>query len=473
MAAKAASARAARSTYRCEACGHVEAKWLGRCPECGEWNSLIEEVAPGRGISAARTAVGLPGAGGRPVPIGEVKADEGGPRGKSGIVEFDRVLGGGLVAGSLVLLGGDPGIGKSTLLLQALNGLASAGRGKPILYVSGEESVAQTAMRARRIGAAAQSLLLFSETSFEKIIAEAHALKPAVLAIDSIQTLHTEALDSIPGSMAQVRECAAKLMAYAKTTGVPVIVVGHVTKDGGIAGPKTLEHLVDVVLQFEGEGAHPYRILRGLKNRFGSTAEVGVFEMRTQGLTEVASPSELFLAERPIGAPGSVVVASADGSRPILVEVQGLVAPPSAGIGRRTAAGVDANRVSLLLAVLAERAGVNVLGNDVFVNVAGGVRLAEPAVDLGVACAVASAERRDPIDAGTLVFGEVGLAGEVRGVSLVDLRLSEAAKLGFKRVILPKQNRARIEDTCGLELVGVEHLRQALAALWSRRPTDR
>jgi DNA repair protein RadA/Sms len=432
---------------------------------CGEWNTIVEELGSSRGLSSTKAASHLPGAGGRPVPATEAQSAAAPPRVPCGIEELDRVLGGGLVPGSLVLLGGDPGIGKSTLLLQALDGLARPGR--KILYVSGEESVAQTGMRARRLGVQSRTLLLHSETSLEKILAEADGLRPAVLAIDSVQTIYTEALDGIPGSIGQVRECAARLMTYAKSTGVPVILVGHVTKDGTIAGPKTLEHVVDAVLQFEGEGAQAYRILRGLKNRFGSTSEIGVFSMRQGGLVEVKNPSELFLAERPVGAPGSVVVASADGSRPILVEVQGLVAPPSAGVGRRTATGVDVQRVSLLLAVLAERAGTNVLQRDVFVNVAGGVRLSEPAVDLGVACAVASAERRIAVPPKTLVFGEIGLAGEIRAVSLAELRLAEAKKLGFERVLLPKQNCTRV-DNLGLELVGVEHLRQALGVLLTR-----
>src|SRR5688572_28764146 len=304
-----------RSVFRCQACGHVEAKWLGRCPGCAEWNVLVEErrdrqaVSP-RGLSSQRVAPNLPGAGGAPVPASSVDMDESLPRMQSGIRELDRVLGGGLVPGSIVLLGGDPGIGKSTLLLQALDGMARR-HARPILYVSGEESVAQTALRARRIGSAAEGLLLYSETSLERILEAAAELQPGVLAIDSIQTLHTEALESIPGSIGQVRDSAARLMTWAKQSGVPVILVGHVTKDGGIAGPKTLEHLVDAVLQFEGEGAHPYRVLRGLKNRFGSTAEIGVFEMRQGGLAEVANPSALFLAERATGVPGSVVVASA------------------------------------------------------------------------------------------------------------------------------------------------------------------
>ena len=455
---------AARSLHRCQSCGHAEPKWLGRCPACSEWNSLVEEVGAGvRGLSAARAPTGAR----RPVAAADVALEENDARLACGIGELDRVLGGGLVAGSFVLIGGDPGIGKSTLLLQALAGLTRASRGGTVLYVSGEESVAQTAIRARRLGATPVGLLLHAETSLEQILGEADRLRPVVLAVDSIQTVHSEALDGIPGSVGQVRECAGRLMTWAKSTGTPVVLVGHVTKDGAIAGPKTLEHVVDVVLSFEGEGAHPYRILRALKNRFGATSEIGVFEMRQGGLVEVESPSALFLAERPVDAPGSVVVASADGVRPILVEVQALVAPAATGFGRRTAAGVDSNRVALLLAVLAERAGVNALAQDVFVNVAGGMKLAEPAIDLGIACAIASAEGRTPVRPGTAVFGEVGLAGEVRGVTLAEGRLGEARKLGFSRVIMPRQNASRLEaaDTAGLEIIGVTDLRAALRAV--------
>jgi DNA repair protein RadA/Sms len=371
-----------------------------------------------------------------------------------------------LVQGSLVLLGGDPGIGKSTLLLQALEGLAR--RGATVLYVSGEESVAQTGMRARRLGVAAKSLLLHAETSLERILGEVEKSGPDVVAIDSIQTVHTETLDGIPGSVAQVRECAGRLMAFAKGTGTAVILVGHVTKDGAIAGPKTLEHVVDVVLAFEGDGAHDHRILRGLKNRFGATSEIGVFSMRPEGLAEVQNPSEMFLAERPIGVPGSVVVASADGTRPLLAEVQALVSPAAAGIGRRTATGVDVSRVSLLLAVLAERAGLDVLARDVFVNAAGGVRLAEPAVDLAVALAVASAERRIPVQSRTVVFGELGLAGEIRSVPLAAERVAEAQKLGFERVLMPRHNRARVDAPRGIELIGVDHIERAMEAALGR-----
>ncbi len=459
--AKIKAVKAPRSVHVCQACGHTETRWLGRCPACQEWNSLVEqfgEVAPPR-PSSSGVALGE-----GPQPITEV-VEIAGARLASGIGELDRVLGGGLIAGSAVLLGGDPGVGKSTLLIQALAGLAGAAgpRGR-VLYATGEESVAQTAMRARRIGAARESIALVAETDVEKIVAHALAVRPAVLAVDSIQTVYTPALDSIPGALAQVRECASRLVQFAKTTGTPVVIVGHVTKDGGLAGPKTLEHLVDVVLQLEGDGG-PYRILRAHKNRFGSTQEIGVFEMAGAGMAEVANPSAHLLAERPLGAPGSVVVASADGTRPLLVEIQALVAPASAGIGRRTAAGVDGNRVALLLAVLAQRAACDVLDRDVFVNVAGGLRLAEPAIDLGIACAIASSARGRAIDARTVMFGEVGLAGEIRAVTLCEQRLAEAARLGFARALVPAQNAKRLTERSGLELVPVDRLVTAIGYL--------
>ena len=447
-----------RSVYCCQACGHVESKWLGRCPACKEWSSLVEEI--GESAPPRPSATGVAD-GQAPVAITEIGEHIGGPRRASGIGELDRVLGGGLVAGSVVLLGGDPGVGKSTLLVQALAGWAS---GQGVLYATGEESIAQTAMRARRVGASRESVSIVAETDVEKILAHAQAARPAILAVDSVQTIYTPILDSIPGSLAQVRECASRLVQFAKTTGTPTLLVGHVTKDGAIAGPKTLEHVVDVVLQLEGDGG-PYRILRAHKNRFGSTQEIGVFEMRGAGMAEVQNPSAHLLAERPAGAPGSVVVASADGARPLLVEIQALVAPASAGIGRRTAAGVDGNRVSLLLAVLAQRANCDVLDRDVFVNIAGGVRLGEPAIDLGVACAIASSARGRAIDSHTVVFGEVGLAGEVRAVTLCEQRLAEAARLGFRRAIVPAQNARRLEAPSELELVPVDRLLAALGEL--------
>ena len=462
-------AKGPRTVHRCQSCGHVEPRWLGRCPACTEFGTLVEEI---QGGVPPRAGAALVSNGAAPIAATAVPPDDLTARLPTGLAELDRVLGGGLVPGALILLGGDPGIGKSTLLLQLLAGVA--GTGGSVLYASGEESVAQTAMRARRIGAALPTLRLLAETDVDVIVGHggssqggrsAGATPPTVLAVDSIQTVYTSELDSIPGSVGQVRECAARLMRYAKTQGVPTILVGHVTKDGAIAGPKTLEHLVDVVLQVEGDGGSPYRVVRAHKNRFGSTQEIGVFEMRGGGMIEVPEPSAHLLAERPKGAPGSVVVASADGNRPLLVEVQGLVAPAAAGFGRRTVAGVDANRVALLLAVLAQRAGHDVLTQDVFVNVAGGLRLVEPAIDLGIACALASSNFGRAVDPHTVVFGEVGLAGEIRAVPMAEHRLAEARKLGFTRCILPAQNRARLEGDPGMELVGVDRLSAALAAL--------
>src|SRR4051794_21331098 len=444
-----------KSQFVCQACGFQTVKWLGRCPECGEYGTLVEET---RG--EARPAGAITSSD-KPQPIGEVRTDTS-PRLPTGVAELDRVLGGGLVAGSLVLLGGDPGIGKSTLLLQALEGLARAG--KKVLYVSGEESVQQTALRAGRLGVRTKDLHVLAETQLERILDEATAMRPAVLAVDSVQTMHAASLESIPGSVGQVRETAGRLLTFAKTKGVPVVLVGHVTKDGSLAGPKTLEHVVDCVLYFEGERTHNYRVLRTTKNRFGSTNEIGVFEMRAEGLGEVANPSALFLAERPVGAPGSIVVASLEGSRPILVEIQALVAH-AAGMPRRTALGIDPNRVSLLLAVIERRAGIDVLGQDVFVNVAGGVRLSEPASDLGVLAAVASSARGRAVDPHTLCFGEVGLAGEVRAVGGAELRLAEAKKLGFRRCVLPELSRSQLHGRSELELIGVRDVSAALEAL--------
>lgn len=453
-----AKVKAPKTTYVCSACGHSETRWMGKCPACQEWNTLAEQQHSAPPPRASATGVSD---GAAPIALADVRDDHDGQRLHTGIGEFDRVLGGGFVTGSFVLLGGDPGVGKSTLLLQALQGCSAAAT---VLYATGEESVAQTAMRARRIGIDAKRIVVVAQTDIDAILRHAEAQRPAVLAVDSIQTVYTTLLDSIPGAQAQVRECAARLMKFAKTSGIPTIVVGHVTKDGAIAGPKTLEHMVDVVLQFEGDGS-PYRVLRSHKNRFGSTQEIGVFEMRGAGLAEVANPSAHLLAERPAGAPGSVVVASADGARPLLVEVQALVAPAVAGMGRRTAAGVDSNRVALLLAVLAQRANCDVLDRDIFVNVAGGIRLNEPAIDLGIACAIASSARGRAIDARTVLLGEVGLAGEVRAVTLFEQRLAEAARLGFTRAIVPAQNVARHAPPANVKVVPVSRLAEALQAL--------
>jgi DNA repair protein RadA/Sms len=397
----------------------------------------------------------------RPVPLLEVEArDE--ERRSTGIGELDRVLGGGLVPGALVLLGGDPGIGKSTLLLAAFDRLARAEPERPVLYVSGEESARQMKLRADRLRCGAENLSVLAETDAEKVLRAAEALSPAALAVDSIQTQYLPELQSAPGTVTQIRETAARLMAFAKTTETPVFLVGHVTKDGAIAGPRVLEHMVDTVLYFEGGGAHPYRVLRAHKNRFGSASEIGVFEMKAGGLAEVPNPSALFLAERPLDAPGSAVAAVLSGTRTVLVEIQALVAPTGYGTPRRTALGIDSNRVALLAAVLEKKVGMQILPCDLFVNVAGGLSLDDPAADLACIASLASSFRDRPLPPRTLVLGEVGLAGEVRAVSQPEIRLAEAARLGFERAVLPAANARHAEAPAGISLEGVETVAEAL-----------
>jgi DNA repair protein RadA/Sms len=447
-----------KTHFTCQACGYQAPKWLGRCTDCGAWGSLVEEVD--LASAPSRPAWGVSGGQAKPVLLKDVESTREARR-LTGIAELDRVLGGGVVQGSLVLIGGDPGIGKSTLLLMALDRLA---KDRPALYVSGEESLRQTRMRAERLGVTGEQLHLFAETDLEKVLTQAEKLAPGGLVIDSIQTMYLPELGSAPGSVSQVRECAARLMAYAKKTGVPTFIVGHVTKEGSIAGPRVLEHMVDTVLYFEGERGHPFRILRAHKNRFGSTNEIGVFEMKGSGLVEVPDPSALFLQERPKGASGSVVTSTLNGTRPILVEVQALVAPTGYGTARRTAIGVDSNRVALLAAVLEKKEDVQLLGCDIFVNVAGGMTLTEPASDLAVCTALVSSLRNRPVDAQTLILGEVGLAGEVRAVTQVEPRLAEAAKMGFRRVVLPRGSARRLEAR-RLEVLGVESLSEALDLL--------
>ncbi|MEW6433634.1 MAG: DNA repair protein RadA [Myxococcota bacterium] len=447
-----------KTHYTCQSCGYQAPKWLGRCTDCGAWGSLVEEVDTTS--SQARPAWGASGGQAKPVLLKDVESTSEARR-LTAIAELDRVLGGGVVQGSLVLIGGDPGIGKSTLLLMAVDRLA---KDRPALYVSGEESLRQTRMRAERLGVTGEQLHLFAETDLDKVLTQAEKLAPGSLVIDSIQTMFLPELGSAPGSVSQVRECAGRLMAYAKKTGVPTFIVGHVTKEGSIAGPRVLEHMVDTVLYFEGERGHPFRILRAHKNRFGSTNEIGVFEMKGAGLVEVPDPSALFLQERPKGASGSVVTSTLNGTRPILVEVQALVAPTGYGTARRTAIGVDSNRVALLAAVLEKKQDVQLLGCDIFVNVAGGMTLTEPASDLAVCAALVSSLQNRPIDAQTLILGEVGLAGEVRAVAQVEPRLAEAAKMGFKRVVLPKGSARRLESN-RLEVLGVDTLGEALDLL--------
>lgn len=442
-----------KTVYACQKCGYQSAKWLGRCPDCNSWNTLEEELQLKSGLQSGVSGPDLP-----PLPISQV-GGEAEMRLPTGISEFDRVLGGGLVAGSLVLIGGDPGIGKSTLLLQATDHFAKASGS--VLYVSGEESARQIKLRGARMGVNAPNLFILAETSLEKILTHAQRMQPKALVVDSIQTVFTSALESAPGSVSQVRETAGRLMMLAKGSGIPVFLVGHVTKDGSIAGPRVLEHLVDTVLYFEGDSGHPFRILRAVKNRFGSTNEIGVFEMKEGGLFEVKNPSELFLSERPLGVSGSVVVATLEGSRPLLVELQALVTASSLGVPRRTTIGVDHNRLSLLVAVLEKKVGLTLSGQDIFLNVAGGVKLNEPAADLGMVTAVASSHLDKTVDQHTLLLGEVGLAGEVRGITQPELRVKEAAKLGFSRCILPAGNLKQVKAK-GMEIIGVRSVEETL-----------
>ena len=443
-----------RTVFACQNCGFQSPRWLGRCPDCQAWNSLVEE-REASDTGPARYALKGGAAQAQPITAVQGTTDL---RRTSGIGELDRVLGGGVVPGSVILIGGDPGIGKSTLVLQALAALA---RGGTTLYVSGEESPQQIKMRADRLHIAEDQLLVLAETSLERIIIQTKQIAPSVLAIDSIQTVFTEQLSSAPGSIGQVRESAGQLVLLSKGTNLATFLVGHVTKEGSFAGPRVLEHMVDTVLYFEGDRGHSFRILRAVKNRFGSTNEIGVFAMKEDGLQPVPNPSELFLAERPVEVPGSVVIASIEGTRPILVELQALVSPTSFGTPRRTTLGTDPNRVALLIAVLEKKMGLHLLGQDVFVNVAGGVRIDEPAVDLGVVAAVASSFLDKPVDGRTLVIGEVGLAGEVRAVSQVDARVREAMKLGFTRCILPESSRRQLPTLSGVELHGVTSLAEA------------
>jgi len=444
-----------KTVFSCQACGCQSPKWLGKCPDCGAWNSMAEEAV----VKPAQT--GAAGERARPVPICDVPA-QAETRVASSITELDRVLGGGIVPGSLVLIGGDPGIGKSTLLLQAMHKLAE--QIGEVLYVSGEESASQTRLRGERLGASHPRLLILAENSLEAILAHAATLKPRAMVVDSIQTVWTSSLESAPGSVSQVRESAGKLMVLAKGSGIPVFIVGHVTKDGAIAGPRVLEHMVDTVLYFEGDGSHPFRILRAVKNRFGSTNEIGVFEMKQEGLTEVANPSELFLAERPLGVAGSVVTASLEGSRPLLVELQALVTQTSFGVPRRTTIGVDHNRLALLVAVLEKKVGLHLAGQDIFLNAAGGVRLNEPAADLAMIMAVASSHLDKPIAPQTVVLGEVGLAGEVRAITQPEQRIAEAEKLGFHSCILPSGNLKRLKKG-RIRLEGVASVEEAMRLL--------
>jgi DNA repair protein RadA/Sms len=420
-----------KTQFFCQSCGHQSPKWLGRCPSCGEWNQFVEEEVR---VSPSPSAAELK-FDGAPLPIEDISATEG-ERVLTGIAEMDRVLGGGIVGGSAILVGGEPGIGKSTLLLQMLHNMAA--RGLKVLYVTGEESAKQIRLRGKRIGASSKNLLILVEVDLENILRHIRETMPAAVVIDSVQTMYSDLLSSAPGSVGQVREASGRLILQSKKLCVPVFLVGHVTKDGSIAGPKVLEHMVDTVLYFEGDSGHAYRLIRSIKNRFGPANEIGVFEMRDDGLREVSNPSAFFLAERPEGAAGSVIVPSIEGTRPILIEIQSLVIPTNLGMPRRTAIGVDPNRVSLLVAVMDKVCGLHLGNHDIFLNVAGGIRVGEPAIDLGIVSSLASSFLDRPIDAGTVVFGEIGLTGEVRGISQMEARVKEAVRMGFTRCIIPR-----------------------------------
>ncbi len=448
-----------KTQFFCQNCGHQSPKWLGRCPSCGDWNQFAEEVispTPAVGGSGLQFHEAT-------LPITEIVADER-ERITTGIEEMDRVLGGGLVGGSAVLVGGDPGIGKTTLLLQVFHNLAS--RGLKVLYVTGEESARQIKLRAVRIGASSPNMLVLVEIDLDNILKQVAELNPQVVVIDSIQTVYTTNLSSAPGSVGQVRESSGRLILQAKKLNIPFFLVGHVTKDGSIAGPKVLEHMVDTVLYFETDSGHAYRIIRSIKNRFGPANEIGVFEMRDNGLVEGSNPSAFFLSERPTGAAGSVVVPSIEGSRPILIEIQSLVSPSYLGMPRRTAMGVDHNRVSLLIAVMDKICGLSLGNNDVFLNIAGGIKTDEPAIDLGIVASLASSFHSRPIDAGTAVFGEIGLTGEVRGIARMSDRVREAARMGFNRCIIPKTTYADETLPPGINLVKVGNLRELFAVLF-------
>jgi DNA repair protein RadA/Sms len=446
-----------RTAFVCQQCGHATPRWLGQCPGCQAWNSFVEETLPDdrRQPATARSS-------GSPRPLAAVTAGRS-LRSSTGLAELDRVLGGGLVQGSIVLLGGDPGIGKSTLALQACGALAR--QGLPVLYVAGEESPEQVRLRADRLGMAEDGVLVLPETSAEAVVEEIARARPSAVVVDSIQTLHTAALGSAPGSVGQVREAAALLTTHCKANGTACFLVGHVTKEGTLAGPRVLEHLVDTVLYFEGDGAHALRVLRAVKNRFGSTNEVGVFEMGEGGLVEVANPSAAFLAERPVGAAGSAVLATLEGSRPVLVEIQALVSRSTLAMPRRTAIGLDPGRVALLLAVLEKRMRMHLHEQDVFLNVAGGLRVDEPAADLAIVAAVASSQRGRPLAEDLVVWGEVGLTGEVRAVARPDARLREAARQGFGRCVLPAGNAKGLAPVAGARAQGVATLNQLFEAL--------
>jgi DNA repair protein RadA/Sms len=443
--------------FVCQNCGYQSLKWVGRCPECNQWNTFAEEIPAQekRGVMSSSMC--------KPQMINSISIDPE-HRFKTGIREFDRTLGGGLIPGSLILLGGDPGIGKSTLILQVAGGLS--GQGLKSLYISGEESPQQIRLRARRLSIDAENLYVLTGTCIEDLFDSITGLKPDVLIIDSIQTIYTNALPSAPGSVGQLRDVSARFLRFAKESNTPVFLIGHVTKEGAIAGPKVLEHVVDTVLYFEGDSSHMFRIVRAVKNRYGSTNEIGVFEMKESGLKQIGNPSRIFLEERPQGASGSMVIPCIEGTRPVLVEIQALVGPSPLGMPRRTAIGVDHNRISLLVAVLGKRVGIEMGDQDIFVNVAGGLKVDEPAADLGIVSAMISSFLNKPVSGDMVIFGEVGLTGEVRGVSQPESRINEAKKLGFAKCIVSKSNMESCASVTGIRMVGIDSVKELMESLF-------
>lgn len=448
-----------KTKYVCQSCGYENPKWLGKCPECMKWNTFVEEIEDKSSKSNHRETFVIDKSSQKPVNINSItiKHEE---RFSSGINELNRVLGGGIVRGSLVLVGGDPGIGKSTLLLQVSESVAQSG--KKVLYISGEESESQIKMRAERLNAKSENLFIMAENNLNIIEHNLEGFDPDLIILDSIQTVFTPDIASAPGTVSQIKEGTSRFMRISKKMGISTFVVGHVTKEGALAGPKIMEHMVDTVLYFEGERYNTYRLIRAVKNRFGSTNELGVFEMSEKGLQELENPSKALIAEKPENASGSVIVSTVEGTRPMLLELQALVSPTSFGIPRRTATGIDFNRVNLLLAVLEKRAGMQIQNQDVYLNIVGGIKINEPSMDLGVILAVASGFRNIPISGEVAVTGEVGLTGEIRGVSYIEKRISECRKLGFKKIIIPKSNYEAVKDVKGIEIWPVENVRQAI-----------
>ena len=446
-----------KTVFVCNECGYESPKWMGKCPACNAWNSFYEEKV----ISSSSSNSGKKKEVSKPIELNKI---EGKTEAKisTGFNELDRVLGGGLVNGSLILLGGEPGIGKSTLILQICNKIKTEGK---VLYISGEESGEQIKLRADRLGVKNDNLLFLSETNIENIEENILSLNPKLVIIDSIQTMYSEEITSAAGSVSQVREITAKIMRTCKENGVTTILIGHVTKDGNIAGPRVLEHMVDTVLYLEGERYFSYRMLRGVKNRFGSTNEIGMFEMEAEGLVEITDPSKVLISEREDNPAGSVVVASMEGTRPLLVEFQALTTPTVFGMPRRTANGIDYNRLAVLIAVLEKKVGLNLGNQDVYLNVVSGLKINEPAIDLGIIAATVSSFKNLPIDTGTVILGEVGLTGEIRSVNLVDKRLKEAEKLGFKKCIIPETNRKLLKEDYKLDIIGVKNVNEAIRAL--------